>query len=73
MRQFWSIQLWNGANQDGFYSLPMFCLLKPTRETIIIQTVLPTLFKPRRQSSFFQPTTGGTMYTVSRKEDPTYK
>lgn len=42
MHQFWSIQLWNGANQDGFYSLPTFCLLKPTRDTVIIQTVLPT-------------------------------
>ena len=42
MHQFWSIQLWNGAIPDGFYSLPIFCLLKPTRETMAIQTNLPT-------------------------------
>lgn len=42
MHQFWSLQLWNEATPDGFYSLPIFCQLKPTRETTATWTTLPT-------------------------------
>lgn len=42
MHQFCSFQLWNGAIPDRFYSLPIFCLLKPTSEATAIWTNLPT-------------------------------
>jgi len=41
MHQFWLKKLWNEAIPDRFYSLPIFCLLKPTKETTTVQANVP--------------------------------